>query len=223
MNFSHITSDTLRKLIPLTEKRDELIKNLRAIESDIAASLSSTAAAVVEVVAPAKTESKAKTPKRASKDRSGRGRLKEQILALLEAAGNAGLGVKEIADKLGVKAGNVYVWFSSTGKALTTKIAPGRYAVKKSSAPATGKKVEPVKATPVAKAIKSAAKSKPAVKQAKGKRNISPEARAKMAAAAKARWEKQRASKPAAAKKAGKPAKKAPKVLKKGFKLPAPE
>lgn len=221
MNLSHLTSDTLRNLIPLTEKRHELIQNLRSLESDIAAALTGTATTVVKIVVPANTETKAKAPKRVAKGRSGRGRLKEQILALLEAADGAGLGVKEIADKLGVKAGNVYVWFGSTGKALTTKVARGRYTVKKSSAPAVDKKTEPVKAPPVATAIKPVAKSKPAVKAAKGKRNISPGAHAKMAAAAKARWERLRAAKEV--QKPTAPAKKATKNVKKGFKLPAPE
>lgn len=223
MNLSHLTSDTLRNLIPLTEKRDELIQNLRSLESDIAAALTGTATTVVKIVVPAKTETKAKAPKRVAKGRFGRGRLKEQILALLETAGEAGLGVKEIADKLGVKAGNIYVWFSSTGKALTTKVSPGRFAVNKSPSPLASKETKTERKPPVAKATKPA----------NATRNISPEARAKMASAAKTRWEKQRAAKevstrsvhakPAKAKKSGKPAKKATKNVKKGFKLPAPE
>lgn len=226
MNLSHLTSDTLRNLIPLTEKRDDLIKNLRALESNIAAVLTGTATVIVEAVTPGKTEAEVKSPKRAQKGRTNRGKLKEKILSLLEAAGSAGLGVKEISDKLGVKAGNVYVWFGSTGKTLTTKVSRGRYAVKKSSAPAADKKAEPAKARPAAKTTKSVVKPKPAAATPmKGKRNISPEARAKMASAAKARWAHSKAasavvpSKPLEAKKASKPAKKATKKVKKGFKL----
>ncbi len=221
MNLYHLTSDTLRNLIPLTEKRDALLKTLRALETDIAAALTGTATALVETVAPPKTRIKAS--KRGSKHRAGRGQLKEQILALLKAADSKGLGVKEIADKLGVKAGNVYVWFGSTGKALTSKVAPGRYTVKKSPSKPEARKARPAKPVPSAKTVKRVAK-KPksaAAKPVKAKRNISPEARAKMAAAATARWEKHRAgktgSKPAARhQKASKPAKK-------GVRIPAPE
>jgi len=234
MNLSHLTSDTLRNLIPPTEKRDELLKNLQELESEIVSALTGSATAVAEPLVQAKAEGKENALKAAAKGRSVRGALKGRILALLEEAGTAGLGVQEIADKLGVKVGNVYVWFSSTGKALTAKVAPGRYTVKKSPAPAAGKKSGPVKAAAAGKAIKPAVKAKSATaKPVKAKRNISPEARAKMAAAAKARWEKLRAAKseskpavpakPAKTRKSSKPAKKAPKAVKKGFKLPAPE
>jgi hypothetical protein len=103
--------------------------------------------------------------------------------------------VKDIAAKLASKPANISVWFSTTGKGITTKVEPGRYAVK-------GAKSAEVIAKP-AKAVKPA--------NAKKKSGISPEGRAKLAANMKARW---------AAKRAGKPAAKIGKPAKKGFKLP---
>lgn len=73
--------------------------------------------------------------------------------------------MKEIAEKLASKPGNIAVWFSTTGKKLVNKVEPGRYAVK-GSKPA----VEVVaKATKRTKAAKKPAKSK------KRKSGLTPE------------------------------------------------
>jgi uncharacterized protein YjcR len=97
--------------------------------------------------------------------------------------------VKDIAEKLAAKPGNISVWFSTTGKKLVTKVDPGRYAVKGTA--------------------KSA--SKPA--KTKKKSGLTPAGRAKLAANMKARWADKRAGKPAT--KGGKPAKKGFKLPKK--------
>ena len=191
MDISLINSQSLLHLLSLTEKKEELLQILEQIDAEILRTLqggisvevievASTPAIVapapkakLPVAAPAKPVKKVKPAKS--------GGLKDRILALLEAAGDAGLKVREIADKLGSKPGNIAVWFSTTGKNITTKVAPGRFARKGASKAAA--------AAPVAK--------KPA--KAKKKGGITPEGRAKLAANMKARW---------AARKAGKPAKK---------------
>lgn len=55
---------------------------------------------------------------------------KEAVIALVKKSGNAGITVKEIADKLHVGPQRIYVWFNSTGKGVKElkKIAPARYA-----------------------------------------------------------------------------------------------
>ena len=58
------------------------------------------------------------------------GGTKARILALLKEAGSKGLSTREISKKLNLSLAGVGVWFSSTGKALTTKLAPGHYALK---------------------------------------------------------------------------------------------
>ena len=185
MDISLINSQSLFHLLGLTEKKEELLQILEQIDDEIIRTLKGGISVEVDDVAPAPASvppapkakpAPAKPAKKAKPAKSGG--LKDRILALLETAGDAGLKVREIADKLGSKPGNIAVWFSTTGKNITTKVAPGRFAKKG--------------------AAKAAA---PAVKQAKAKKTggIIPEGRAKLAANMKARW---------AARKAGKPAKK---------------
>lgn len=180
MDIKHITSQSLRRLLSLTEKKDKLIKGVEELETEIAKTLKGVATSVVEVaevIVP---------PKRARKTKAGKaGGLKDRILDLLDAAGEEGLRVKEIAEKLGSKASNISVWFSTTGKKHTRKIKPGRYAAKGS-------------------AKKAATGAKPA--KAKKKSRLSAAGRARIAAATKARWAARRAAKPAKKTKAKKKA-----------------
>jgi hypothetical protein len=46
------------------------------------------------------------------------GRLKDQIIRKLKAAGNRGLAVKDLAAKLGRSYGSISVWFHTTAKAM---------------------------------------------------------------------------------------------------------
>ena len=230
MDISHITSQSLLRLLSLTEQKDELIKIIVEVETEIARTLRGGATSVltvVEVAEPAKarTLAPAKASAKAPKAKSGRsGGLKNQILALLEAAGSQGLRVKEIAEKLGARATNISVWFSTTGKKLTTKVEPGRYALKgaktvaaeptKVEAPAKPVKGKKSKMSAAGRArisaaakarwaarragkatpVAAAAKPAKATKKTK-KNNISPEGRAKLAAAMKARWAARKAGK----------------------------
>ena len=220
MNPKHITSQSLRHLLTLTEKKEQFLKGLEDIETEIAKALKGAA---TSVVAAAEAVTPFKPTKAKKKSRKGKaGGLKERILALLQDAGDQGLKVKEIAEKLGAKAGNVSVWFSTTGKKLTTKVEPGRYAVKGSKpvVVTAASVATPAKVTPKKKTVKKVSKTTPVTSVAKAptatkkakpvkmKSGLTPEGRAKLAASMKARW---------AAKKAGKPAGKA---AKKGFKLP---
>jgi len=218
MDISLINSQSLLHLLGLTEKKEEILQILDKIDAEIrrillggvsvevveVATAPAAAAPALKQAVAAKAPSK---PAKAKKAKGGKsGGLKDRILALLEAAGDEGLRVKEIAAKLDTKPGNISVWFSTTGKKLATKVEPGRYAVK-------GAKPVALAAT-AAKAVKPAKVAK--VAKAKKKSGISPEGRAKLAAAAKARWAAFRAAKGAPAPKA---AKKAAKPAKKGFKL----
>jgi transposase-like protein len=55
---------------------------------------------------------------------------KEAIIELVKGAGKAGITVKEVAGKLGVKPQGVYVWFGNTGKKVKEikKVKPATYA-----------------------------------------------------------------------------------------------
>ena len=185
MNIKHITSETLRNLLELTEKKEQLIKAVADVENQISKALSGTASAVLDV---AEAVTPFKPKKAPAKRTSSGGSTKERVLALLEAAGDQGLRVREIADKLGTKVTNISVWFSTTGKDITTRLGPGHFAAKK----VVGSAAKPEAAKVESKAPKAA--SKPAPK-ATARKKMSAEARAKIAAAAKARWEKVKAAK----------------------------
>jgi len=215
MDISLINSQSLLRLLSLTERKEELLNLIEELDAAIIQTLkggvsvieisSSPAMPALKRVAAVKAAVK---PAKAKKAKGGKsGGIKERILALLEAAGSEGLRVKDIAARLGSKPANISVWFSTTGKKLTTKVEPGRYAVKgaKKSAPSTQTVTGYLKPpASMQTGIKKAAKSK------KRKNGITPEGRAKLAANMKARW---------AARKAGKPAAKVGKPAKKGFKL----
>ena len=193
MDIKHITSDSLRRLLSLTDKKAQLIKAVSEVEDQIAKALKGAATATVEVAEAVTPFKPAKKGKKAKKTKGTKpGGLKERILALLEAAGDEGIRVKDIAEKLASKPGNIAVWFSTTGKAITTKVAPGRFARK-----GAGK---------VSASTKPAHKAAKKRRKAKRKSGLTPAGRAKLAANMKARW---------AARKAGKPAKKGFKLSKK--------
>ena len=64
MNIKHITSESLRRLLTLTEKKDQLIKAVTDVENEIANALSGAATTVsdfVEVLAPDKKAKKSKS------------------------------------------------------------------------------------------------------------------------------------------------------------------
>jgi len=204
MDISLINSQSLLHLLSLTEKKEELLQILEQIDAEIHRTVQGRVS--VEVItsqpaiarqAPAALKPAAKPAKKVKAGRSGG--LKDRILDLLDAAGSAGLRVKDIAAKLGAKPANISVWFSTTGKGLTTRLSPGHFAKKGVSKPAAALADKPVKAAKKAKKDKPAKKSK-----------MSPEGRAKIAAMMKARWAARRAAKPTAkptAKPAAKPAK----------------
>ena len=58
------------------------------------------------------------------------GKLKERLLKALEAAGKAGLTVKDLATNLKANPASVSVWFYTTGKKIKgiKKIGPAHYA-----------------------------------------------------------------------------------------------
>jgi len=185
MDLTHITSQSLRRVLNLTERKDDLIKLVSEIETEIAKTLSGVTAPLAKTIS--KSVSKpAKVAKKSAKARKGkrggkRGGLKDRILALLDAAGPKGLRVKDIARQLGSSPGNISVWFSTTGKKLTAKLAPGLYAVQGTKA------AKPAKASqePVKKTVKKPAK----------KSGLTAAGRARLSASMKARWEKHRAAK----------------------------
>ncbi len=176
MDPKHITSHSLRSLLSLTEKKEQLLKDIEEVENEIAKALkgaATTAVEAAETVTPFKP-SRARGKKTGKAKTSQPGGLKERILALLHDAGNQGLKVKEVAEKLGAKSTNISVWFSTTGKKLTTKIEPGRYAAKgkasvakpvtSAAKPVVGYLKPPAALMPASKRVKKVAKTRKASK-----------------------------------------------------------
>ena len=162
MDISLINSQSLLHLLSLTEKKEELLQILEQIDAEILRTLQGGISVEVLEVASARTSAepalktipapKLRAAKPAKKAKAGKlGALKGRILALLETAGDQGLRVKEIAEKLGSKPGNISVWFSTTGKSITTKVVPGRYAIKGAKKSAA----KPAAVAPVSKATKA--------------------------------------------------------------------
>ena len=54
--------------------------------------------------------------KRSTRPLSKRGELAARILEVLKNAGSAGIKVRDLAEKLGVKYKNLFIWFATTGK-----------------------------------------------------------------------------------------------------------
>ena len=146
MSLNNITSAELRQLISIVERKERVQEELREIESKLSTHLS-----------PQPTTRATRTPRRTRKTRAvrvskqplevkapkskvqqaesepgqRRGALKDSILAALQKAGEAGIAIKDLSRTLGVKAQNLHVWFSSTGRKVqgVTKVSAGRWAV----------------------------------------------------------------------------------------------
>ncbi|MCK9361942.1 hypothetical protein M0Q28_07035 [Patescibacteria group bacterium] len=202
MDLTHITSQSLRRVLNLTERKDELVKLVSELETEIAKSLTGAKATFGKAFSKAVSKpvsQPSKVAKKPAKARKGkRGGLKDRVLALLAAAGDKGLRVKDIASKLGTSTGNVSVWFSTTGKSLTTKLQPGRYAI------SAGTAVDVKPASSPARTAKVSSKVK---EPAKKKRGLTAAGRARLSASMSARWAKRRAANAPVAKKGSKPSK----------------
>lgn len=132
----NISTESLRSLIALVEKREKLTAELEAIEKQIVAAIGGQTP-VVKTVSSRKIRGgelgnarSVKVPKKRGK----RGAIKELILAGLKEAGDAGIAVRHLAAKLGIKPGSVHVWFGTTGKksGLTEALGKGVYRLKES-------------------------------------------------------------------------------------------
>jgi hypothetical protein len=132
MSLYNITSDSLRSLIKLTEKKDSILAEISNIEAEISSFLTGKPAPVKKskTVPSKKTPKAKKVPAKSTSSKRGRrGGLGNKIVAALEAAGEDGVKVVDLAQKLKVKAGNLHVWFATTGKknAAIKKVGKGQY------------------------------------------------------------------------------------------------
>lgn len=142
MNLTSLTSSNFKQAISLLEKKETLQKQIEDIDTRVA-SLFGGKASAAETAAPKRrggrppgSTNKKKTatpaaPRAKREPGAKRGDLKIKVLAALKDAGDAGLSIKEMSDKLKTKGSNLYAWFGSTGKKVTEiqKIGPAKYKV----------------------------------------------------------------------------------------------
>lgn len=160
---------TLRQLIGLAEKREKLTAELEAIEARLSAALKASPSAAVSIK-PGRKASVVKAGRPAKAANGKRGAIKGFILDTLQAAGEAGVAVKDLASSLGVKPGNIHVWFATTGKTIKEiqKVGPGIFRLNGHN----GSKPEasaPVEAAPAPKAAKRSARTPKAKKAPKAR------------------------------------------------------
>jgi hypothetical protein len=135
MQNTELTVQSLKQLMNLTQRKEQLLKEITKIEDLIKSALGGGAAPRGRKPGKAKKAAKsAKAPKSAGKPRGRkrRGSLGKKILAALESAGAKGVKVADLANAIGVKGPNLHVWFATTGKKHTKKIGRGHYKLAKS-------------------------------------------------------------------------------------------
>ena len=150
MSLSNITSATLHSLVKLTEKKESLLAEIQKIEAELSSALTGgsvsspkpkgrpakKAAPVKKSTAIKKAPAAGKVPtaKKASvkstpAKRGKAGGLKGKVIAALEAAGETGVKVTDLAKTLKVKGTSLHVWFATTGKKTPgiKKVGKGHY------------------------------------------------------------------------------------------------
>ncbi len=135
MKLADINTRTLSALLSLTKKKETLLAKVDAVEKQIASLASGETREAIRVLRAKKARRGRKAGAKRAKSsgkRAPKGFLKEQITSLMNAAGEAGVSAKEIAEKVGKPIQHIYVWFSSTGKKLGhfEKMEGGKYRLK---------------------------------------------------------------------------------------------
>jgi hypothetical protein len=122
MKFSNLSSAQLNQIARLIAKKETLLSKIAVIEGQLA-KFDGIVPAAVKATAVVGRKGRKRAP----------GKLKNNILAALEAAGAKGVKVGDLAAKLGVKPGNIFSWFYTTGKKNKSikKVGEARYALVK--------------------------------------------------------------------------------------------
>ncbi|PAW77411.1 MAG: hypothetical protein B9S32_11730 [Verrucomicrobia bacterium Tous-C9LFEB] len=125
MKLSNLSSAQLNQITRLIAKKETLLTRLLKIDAELAKFEGGPLVSVKSV--------KASVAPVARKARKGGVKLKDSILKALAAAGAKGVKVGDLAKKLGVKPGNVFSWFYTTGKknSAIKKVGEARYALTK--------------------------------------------------------------------------------------------
>jgi hypothetical protein len=118
MKVSDINTQTLTALLSLTKKKETLLAKVAEVEKEIAGLASGEVLAATRILRAKSIKKRRGVAKGPKKPRSPKGFMQEQIIKFLQAAGEVGAGVKELAQKVDKPVAQVHVWFSTTGKKL---------------------------------------------------------------------------------------------------------
>lgn len=123
MAFTNLSSAQLAQLIGLVKEKESLEAKLEKVKARLDALESGKTGR--RPGRPPGSTAAAKTGRKSK-------RLKAPLLKALAAAGASGITVKELATKLKVKPGNIFSWFYTTGKKITSikKVGEAKYAMK---------------------------------------------------------------------------------------------
>ena len=118
MKVTDINTQTLTALLSLTKKKETLLAKVAQVEKEIAGLASGEVLAATRILRAKSIKKRRGVAKGPKKPRSPKGFMQEQIIKILQAAGEVGAGVKELAEKVEKPVAQVHVWFSTTGKKL---------------------------------------------------------------------------------------------------------
>ena len=118
MKVTDINTQTLTALLSLTKKKETLLAKVAQVEKEIAGLASGEVLAATRILRAKSIKKRRGVAKGPKKPRSPKGFMQEQIIKLLQAAGEVGAGVKELAEKVEKPVAQVHVLFSTTGKKL---------------------------------------------------------------------------------------------------------
>ena len=130
--LSSLTSSALNQLSSLVDQKESLVKEIERIEYHMASIISGKSVRATKGKTGRPAAKATKTAKKTTK-RASRGNLGTKVLSALEAAGDAGVKVADLAQKLRVKGTNLHVWFGTTGKKNKgiKKVGKGHYRLQK--------------------------------------------------------------------------------------------
>ncbi len=127
MKIDQLTSQSLKAAVDLLEEKEAYQSKLAEIEEELTALLGGESS----VEKAAETVQKNALPQSARRVKTGRqGQSKEAITALLKKAGDRGISLKDICQKLGMSQSRINSWMHATGKKLKEikKLGRGVYA-----------------------------------------------------------------------------------------------
>lgn len=145
----NLNVEALRTLLSYYDRREELLRELDAIDNNIANILAGKLSSSKKLIQPKKrgrpsrksqsqkmilSESanvKSSVPNAGKAKSNKRVTITAKVLKALKKAGPEGLSIKEISEIIDVKAQSLYVWFSTTGSKMNEikRVSRGRYAL----------------------------------------------------------------------------------------------